>query len=200
MRLARGGQNPRGGFTLIEIMIAATLLALVLANLYMVFGSTNKAVKARQSTFETEVEARRVLDRIAMRVIGAELDTLQVPSSSPNSSASIDFNVNLGFDEGQVQWSPGQRIAHDGSSQISWAENPGQAEQRMAIWTNHAAKLLEGEVMNGEDDNGNGLIDERGLEFHVQGKMVVISLTIQQPGLDGALTSKTVSTRVTCRN
>jgi prepilin-type N-terminal cleavage/methylation domain-containing protein len=196
----RRGKSPRGGFTLIEIMIAVTLLALVLANLYMVFGDTNKAMRARESTFETEVEARRVLDRIAMRVIGAELDTLEIPSSSPNSSASIDFNVNLGFDEGQVQWSPGQRIAHDGTSQVSWAESPGQEDERRAVWTNHAAQLLQGEEMNGEDDNGNGLIDERGLEFHVQGKMVVISLTIEKVGPGGKLSTKTVSTRVTCRN
>mgnify|MGYP000916787162 FL=1 len=68
------------------------------------------------------------------------------------------------------------------------------------MWTRASAKFLEGEISNGIDDNGNGLIDERGLSFEVQGKMVVIRITIEKPGPEGTLSTKTLETRVTCRN
>lgn len=193
-------RTARAGYTLLEVMLALTLLTLVLVNMYMVFGDSSKAVTRKAAQFDTEVEARRVLDRIALAVIGAELETLQVPNSAPNSSSAIDYSVNMGFEDGAVVWSPGRRIAHQNGHEVSWRENPGEVDERHATWTRAAATLLEGELQNGIDDNGNGLIDERGLSFDVQGRMVAIRLTIEKPGPDGKLVTKTLETRVTCRN
>lgn len=200
MNGARIRSGARGGYTLLEVTVALTLLALVLANLYMIFGDSSKALTRKSAQFDTEVEARRVLDRIAMAVIGAELASLQVPNAAPNSSSEIDYCVNLGFEDGAVVWSPGRRIAHQNGHEVSWRENPGELDERHATWTRAAKELLEGEVQNGVDDNGNGLIDERGLSFDVQGRMVAIRVTIEKPGPDGTLNTKTLETRVTCRN
>jgi len=190
----------RAGFTLIEVVVAATLTGLIIANLYMVFGDSSKAIRAKTIEFDTEVEARRVLDRIAMSVIGAELSSLDVKSEAPLSGNSINYHVSNGFSENQVALSPVRRIAHDGATQISWAESPGSLSERKAVWTSHAARYLDGEIENGVDDNGNGLIDESGLSFDVEGQMVVIRLTIRRQAPDGTLTKKTLETRVTCRN
>lgn len=190
----------RAGFTLIEVVVAATLTGLIIANLYMVFGDSSKAIRAKTVEFDTEVEARRVLDRIAMNVIGAERSTLDVASEAPISGNSINYHVSNGFSENRVELSPVRRIAHDGTKQISWAESPDTASERKAVWTSHAAQFLDGEVENGIDDNGNGLIDESGLSFDVDGQMVVIRLTIRRQAPDGTLTKKTLETRVTCRN
>ncbi|MFO1011854.1 MAG: prepilin-type N-terminal cleavage/methylation domain-containing protein [Planctomycetota bacterium] len=193
-------KNGAGGFTLLEVVVAMTLLTLVLANLYMIFGDSSRAITRKTAQYDTEVEARRVLDRIAMAVIGAELDTLEVPNSAPNSSSEIDYSVNLGVQSGAIVWSSGRRIAHQNDHEVEWRENPGEPDERHAVWTRASAKFLEGEISNGIDDNGNGLIDERGLSFEVQGKMVVIRITIEKPGPEGTLSTKTLETRVTCRN
>ena len=191
----------RAGFTLIEVVVAATLMGLIIANLYMVFGDSSKAIRAKTIEFDTEVEARRVLDRIAMSVIGAERATVDVATEAPLSSNSINYQVSNGFTENAVEFSPVRRIAHDGTTQISWAESPGSASERKAVWTSHAAQFLAGEIENGIDDNGNGLIDESGLSFDFEGdKMVVIRLTIRRRAPEGTLTTKTLETRVCCRN
>lgn len=193
----------RAGFTVVEIVIGATLLALVLGNLYLLLGRSSRDIDARAPQLEAEIEVRRVLDRIAMSVIGAESATVAVAQSAPNSANQLDYAVSLGFDasQGQALWSPGRRIAHDGAAQVAWSENPGEPSERRATWTRHAAPYLEGETANGIDDNGNGLIDERGLSFEVEGKMVVIRLTVSLPSRTGGeLVTRTLETRVTCRN
>jgi hypothetical protein len=43
-------------------------------------------------------------------------------------------------------------------------------------------------------------VDEKGLSFEVDGPMVRITLTIERPGPDGKPVTKTLETRVTCRN
>ncbi len=200
---SKAREHARGGFTLIEIVIGVTLLALVLGNLYLLLGRSSRAIDARAPQLEAEVEVRRVLDRIAMSVIGAEFATLAVSQNAPNSANQLDYAVSLGFDaaQGQALWSPGRRIAHDGGAQVAWSENPGEPNERHATWTKHAAAFLEGEVAgNGVDDNGNGLIDERGLSFVTDGRMVVIRLTVELPDRNGGFVTRTLETRVTCRN
>ena len=43
-------------------------------------------------------------------------------------------------------------------------------------------EFLEGEIPNGKDDNGNGRVDERGLCFVLEGEILRILLTLEQPG------------------
>ncbi len=59
---------------------------------------------------------------------------------------------------------------------------------------------LEGEIDNGADDNGNGLIDEGGLSFSLAGKTLTIRLTIQGIHPKGQLISRTLETSLTLRN
>lgn len=193
-------RHARAGYTLLEIGIALTLLTLVLVNLYMLLGDSGEAVRAKAADFDTEIEARRILDRAAMNVIGADLESIFVAQSAPQSSDKIDFAVNTGFQDGAPLWSSNRRIAHEGGSQVVWIENPGAPDQREVTWTRNAPGLLEGEIDNELDDNGNGLIDESALAFEVSGSMVTIRITIKKPRAGGGFTTKTLSTRVSCRN
>jgi hypothetical protein len=188
------------GYTLLEIGIALTLLTLVLVNLYMLLGDSGEAMRAKAAEFEAEIEARRILDRAAMNLIGAAAGTLVVPLSAPQSSESIDFAVNTGFQDGAPTWSPNRRIAREDGSSVIWREKPGEAGERVVKWTGNAPGLLEGELDNELDDNGNGLIDETALSYEVNGSMITIRITIKKPKAGGGFTTKTLQTRVTCRN
>ena len=50
------------------------------------------------------------------------------------------------------------------------------------------------------DRNENGVIDERGLSFQVDGDSVTIRMTLEQADTEGELVTSTVQTTVTCRN
>lgn len=204
-RASRGARAslPRGrraGYTLLEIGIALTLLTLVLVNLYMLLGDSGEAVRAKAADFDAEIEARRILDRAAMNLIGADVDSLIVPLSAPLSGSSIDFAVNTGFHDGAPEWSSNRRIGHEGGTEVVWSERPGEPDERRVTWTRNAPGLLEGEIDNELDDNGNGLIDETALSYEVNGVMVTIRITIKKPATGGKFITKTLQTRVTCRN
>jgi len=195
-----GVPRGRAGFSLLEVLVGMTLLVLILASLYMILGDSSKAIRSKSAVFDTEVEARRVLDRIAMALLSAEYATLDLAPEAPLSSNYLNYHTSLGFRDGLPLSSPPMRILHDSGTRISWAENPGSAGERHAVWTSHAAPFIAGEILNGIDDNGNGVIDERGFSVVKESGMLVIRLTISRPGLDDAFTEKTLETRVTCRN
>jgi hypothetical protein len=79
-------------------------------------------------------------------------------------------------------------------------ENAGTASERTIVLTRWVRELLEGELPNGEDDNGNGLIDEPGLSFDVIGEVWTIRLTLERPDNKGRLVTHTVQTSVKTRN
>ena len=75
-----------------------------------------------------------------------------------------------------------------------------QQSARYLVAQRTGAPFLAGELPNGMDDNGNGLIDEKGLSFVVDRDSVTIRLTLERVSNDGSVISKTVQSTVTCRN
>jgi hypothetical protein len=120
---------------------------------------------------------------------------------NPLYDSRLDFEINIGFEDGEPVFGEPQRIElEDTDNAVVWTQDPDAAEQRRAVWARHVRELLEDEVLDGVDNNGNGLIDERGLNFSVDGKLIVVRLTIERPGPHGGLVTKTLESRVTCRN
>src|SRR5262249_62338636 len=70
-------------------------------------------------------------------------------------------------------------------SRVEWSEEADKARVRAQAWTELASPLLEGEVVNGIDDNGNGWIDERGLAIELDGARATLSVTVERPGPAG---------------
>jgi prepilin-type N-terminal cleavage/methylation domain-containing protein len=192
----------RGAFTLIELMVAMTLLALVVGNVFMILGQTSKAMGSQSVTFETETQVQRTLDRIAMAIVGSSEDTLYITAEAPAFVSSLNYEANLGMENGLAVWSDPRRIALGtaGSGEVTWFENPDTTSERRIIWSKFVPQFLAGEIANGVDDNGNGLIDESGLSFSKSGRTITIHLTISRPGANGEFVTRTHSAQVTCRN
>jgi hypothetical protein len=152
------------------------------------------------ATMHYEDQARRVMDRIAMAVMGSDRDRL-APEPEEVHTSEIRYSFSLGLEDGEVVWSDPEEIRlADSGTEVEWLENPGAAEERKVVWSDLVSPLLEGEVANGVDDNGNGLVDEDGLSFVIEGQRVTIRLTIQRPELDGRTVQETVERVVACRN
>lgn len=192
----------RGGFTAIELVVAVALGGLILGNVLLVLSDTRERLKVQDVTKDVDAEARRSLDRIALQIMGAVRQQLYTQVSAPLSADSINYTSVIGVQNGQPVISPLQRIAmtSEPSGAVTWYQNPGDEHEKRIVWTRDLRSFCEGELPNGIDDNHNGLIDEKGLSFEVDGPMVHITLTIERPGPDGRPVTKTLETRVTCRN
>jgi hypothetical protein len=190
----------RAGFTLIEMCIVSVLTLVVVFKAAYVVDTALGVANDETASMHYEDQARRVLDRIALAVMGSDRETL-LPQIEEIHSNSITYTFSLGLENGAIVWSDPEEISLDaGNSAIQWRENPGAAEERRAVWSNLVSPLLEGEEINGVDDNGNGLIDEDGLSFVLEGQSVVIRLTLRRPEVDGRTVQETVEAVVHCRN
>lgn len=197
-------QPPRGarsGFTALEMTLAIALLAIVAVKAFGALQRVNSATGASTSQVVVEDQARRVLQQIGYAVMGANRETLVPDAAAPLSMEDLTFQVNLGIQDGEVVWGDPEQISLDElGGAIFWSDSPGEAQQRRIVWTKLVAPFLEGELPNGMDDNGNGLIDEKGLSFVVDRNAVTIRLTLTDTGKDGQSVTRTVQTTVTCRN
>jgi hypothetical protein len=201
--MRRSPPSRRAGWTLIEVVLAATLTVGVVTKAAFVVHSALGLAGVEGASMHYEDQARRVMERIQLAIMGSDRDTL-FPEIEEIHSKSIRYNFSLGLEDGAVVWSAPEeiRLAPGAGAEgaVEWRENPGAADERRAVWTSLVSPLLEGELVNGVDDNGNGLIDEDGLSFVLEGDRVVIRLTLRRPEVDGRTVTETVESIVYCRN
>ncbi|NOT32397.1 MAG: hypothetical protein HOP15_18280 [Planctomycetes bacterium] len=193
-------RSPRAGWTLIEVTLAALLVTGVVTKAAFVMNTALGLAGDQTASMHYEDQARGVMDKIALAVMGSDRGTL-IPEIEELHSDSIRYTFSLGIEDGAVVWSAPEEIRLDEQRlAVEWRENPGAAEERKAVWTSLVSPLLEGEELNGVDDNGNGLIDEDGLSFVLEGERVVIRLTLRRPEVNGRLVEQTIESVVYCRN
>jgi prepilin-type N-terminal cleavage/methylation domain-containing protein len=193
------GRN--GGFTLLEMLIACSLVGLVVTNIVLAMNSSTKAYETGASCSQVEDQARRTLDRIALAVMGSSREGLAPGQEFPLDTSSLTYQLNLGYEDGEPVWSAPERIERvDAGEQVVWIQNPATPERRQVVWSKWVRDYLAGETFNGIDDNGNGLIDEKGLSFTIEENLVTIRLTLERKGPDGRLITVPVETQVNVRN
>jgi hypothetical protein len=119
---------------------------------------------------------------------------------SPLSSRWIDFQTQQGYDGKAWSWSAPRRIEYDPlDGTLSWIENQGLPDEERTVWARNVPALLEGETLDGADDNGNGLIDEAGFCVAREGDLLVLRLTVEHDGpVDGGQT-RTTELRISLR-
>ena len=79
-------------------------------------------------------------------------------------------------------------------------DNAGTADERLTVLTHWVREYLEGEIPNGKDDNGNGLVDEPGLCFDVIGEVWTIRLTLERRDSKNRSVMHTAQTSIKTRN
>lgn len=191
----------RAGFTVIEAMISIALIALVLTKLTIVVNEAQRAHRAESTSMALEDQASSLIDKIAYAVVGSSLETLNPQLIAPFPMSAINYQVSLGVENGKVVWADPEVVGLNADGdQIFWGQNVGQANERLVVWCNTVSRMLEDEFENGFDDNENGLADELGLAFVMDGKSITIRLSLESTGKDGNTVQVTRETTVTCRN
>ena len=191
----------RGGFTLLEAMMAVGLLGLVTVNVTMVLRATSKAYDSDAAMAAMEVAATQTLDRVCLALMGASREAIDPPVEFPLHTSTVQYEKSLGVQDGLVVWSDPESIAHDvGQSRVVWTANAGMEGAKSVVWGRDVRQLLEAEELNGLDDNDNGLVDETGLTFALEGERVHIWLTLERENDTGQVVRRKIETYVTCRN
>lgn len=197
----RGASRKRAGFTLLEMAMTVALLAIFAVKVTSVIDVTTKTTEDDIQQTAIDAQARQVLRQIGFAVMGSHPSSLDPNMLAPLNQACLKYQVNLGISDGEVIWADPEEVAlEEGRRQIYWSDNPDAADERRIVWTNLVAPYLEGEIPNGIDDNGNGLIDEKGLAFSISGSAISMKLTLERIKDDGTAITSTVETVVACRN
>lgn len=197
----RRSAKSSGGFTLIEMVIALTIFGMVAANVLMVTRSSRQAYEAGASQSALDMQLDRTMDRIVLALMAARTESLTPSNGMPLWTPWVTFDQSKGYEDGLEITGDIEKIELiEGPEQVVWKERPGAPDERRVVWTNWVRKLFKDEVFNGVDDDLNGLTDETGLSFTVDGNVVTVRLTLEREGPDGAIIRRTQETTVTCRN
>jgi prepilin-type N-terminal cleavage/methylation domain-containing protein len=193
--------SPRRGLTLLEVLLAVSLLGILAYKGFAILESTAETTQASTSEVLVEERCQIVLERIARAVMSSSRETLAPASEAPLSTDELNFRMHLGVQDGEVVWSDPEKVAlEEIENEAYWSRIPeAGAEQRVKL-TSLVRPYFEGELPNGMDDNGNGLIDEKGLSFVVDRNAVHIRITLERVDGEGRLVTRSAQTTVTCRN
>ena len=207
------------GYTIVELSIAVTLLAVILGAALTVMKQGEQNFKQTMSTTVANTKGNRAINTIARELSGAGQTTLVPVVVSPFSSGTISFQSVSGWDgaptwstESELRFQPDPRDPNNGldddndgfvdEGEVLLITDKGGVDERQTVLIRRVQALLEGELPNGLDDNGNGLIDETGfcIEHLVGGNGLTIRLSVlrKQPGND--VDVHTVETTVWLRN
>ena len=212
-------RGARRGFTLVEVCIGSTVLALFLGAIGAVMLSARGVYEQGLSSAALDAQARRTVQRIATELTGAIRDSLDPPMLVEDDVPALTFVTCTGFAGGlmlrstpsRIELRPDPRDAPDGADndndgftdeqQVVLIRNAGMGDQTEAVICGNVRRFLQGEVDNMADDNGNGLIDEDGLSFElVDDSTITIRLTLEGRDGRGLLVARTVETSVHMRN
>ena len=208
----------RRGFTLIEMVFALSIAALVMASAMAVANSSMGAFGTASSRAEMQEAARAALDRVAAELRLTNPNGL-FPTLTPLGSRTVQFPTQIdpltGNFTGPVvqigfEYDPGEAddgLDNDGDGLVDegrlvLTRNPGAAGQRRVTLCGDVAEWLEGEVtaVNNLDDNGNGIEDERGFWMVRAGDLVTVMLTVETVGAQGRRMRTTLDTAVLMKN
>jgi hypothetical protein len=203
---------------LVEQAIGITILLLMFGAVGLASIHSQRAFQAANTQDGLQIRARRSLDRIADEVEMAGASGLVPLPTLPFGSSTISFATPTGIIGGVVQWGDTTRIQfqysatdpkdgvdNDGNGmiddgQVVLTRHLGLANQQSVVLVHGVTEYMDGENANAADDNANGLIDEKGLSFDIQGKTLTIRLTLGNKDARGTLNERTVETSVRLRN
>jgi prepilin-type N-terminal cleavage/methylation domain-containing protein len=195
------GLRQRRGFTLVEMVIVMALATILTVKIAMLLQMQQKEQKRTEATIAMEENARRVMEQIGYAIMGADDEKLDPDAPFPLFSSELTYEASLGVVDGEIVWDDPEWVGLTTTpGQLAWKERPDEPDERRVVWTNAVRPFLAGELMNGVDDNGNGLIDEKGLAFCCDGSKVIIRMTLERKDSHGLPLTTTLQETVTCRN
>jgi prepilin-type N-terminal cleavage/methylation domain-containing protein len=210
------------GYSLVELMIAVTILAMVLGMLSLTGSANSAAFKSGISQAHVDSQLESAMQRVASELRVAGRTSLDPQLAPGGATGALEYSQALELVAGQIVWSPTRRLSFERPPQepddgldnnsnglvdegrLVLTLDVGTPEERRVVLTNWVPELLEGELPDGLDNNGNGLVDERGFCIEraadASGESLVVRLSLQRRDANGRPLTKTMEARVRVRN
>jgi len=219
MQLNKHSHASRGGFSLLELVIATALLSLVLGAVGLVQMRTRDASRVGLAQEQAESLCRRTLNRVADELggvghsllfpdpstnLGVSTLTYQHPTGVSNLGVvSWDTQTSLSLQMAQGETNNGIDDNGDGlidERRLVLTRGVGTAHPIATVLCSGIPELATGETANGLDDNGNGVVDEAGFNIRKVGDLLTIRLTVQVPYGQGQVATSSLQTSVVLHN
>jgi hypothetical protein len=208
------GSPAERGVTLIEMAASMAALVVIGAATVGVFNSGVNLWKSQAGGVNVQRGAARALVRVADAAAYAELSSLQSELLLPGGSSELFYtSMRTPTESGpptRILWipepgDPEDGLDNDGDGAVDEGLvvrriDPGTSDERQDVLATGVSALLEGEIDNDEDDNGNGLVDERGICFFLKGHILEMRLTLERSDGNGGSVKETVETSIAIRN
>ena len=212
-------RRSRGGFTLIELVIATVIMSLILGTMGIVQMRARDASRAGMQREQVETTCRRALDRVTQELQGVVKSLIFPDPSTALGTSTITYQHPTGVSAaGVVSWDlpsslslelePGEidnGLDDNGNGLIDerclvLTRNVGGPNQTTTVLCSGIPELAEGEVANGLDDNGNGVVDEAGFNVRKVGDLLTVRLTVQEVSPTGEIITSSLQTSLTLHN
>lgn len=210
------------GFTLVEMLVGITILALCLVSTGVVSDTAAGVYGVSVTRSEVDTRTRRALDRVSEELAVADSVWLDGDPSSGVGTSFLVFKKVEGQTGGMADLSLPSKLSFDleageadngldddGDGLIDehvllLTRNFGEPNEREIVLCSDVREFLGDESGNGLDDNGNGWLDEPGFIIEKDPNPLVstlnIYLTVESPIANGELLSKTLQTTIRMRN
>jgi prepilin-type N-terminal cleavage/methylation domain-containing protein len=203
--LANLSQVRRAGMTLVELLVASAILSVFLMMAMIMARSSSEFYSTASINGARELAVESSLNEMVNELMETRASTITQPVSlltPPSSSKTLTFRRVLSFDaaKGIYESGPLTRISLEGTTIFitTDADSP-TPQQRFLI--DGVAEMAAGELPNGVDDNGNGLVDEGGLAFVLETSFTVrIYLSLERRNAEGVTDVVSGSSLVQVRN
>lgn len=126
-------RSRESGYSLLELAMAAVILTIMLGSLALLGGSSAGALSAGTSQAELDAQLRRTIARIGDELLPSGLSAITPAALAPEGAAELSYRKSGGPVGGQNSWVDPRRFAFGYET---------------------------GELDDGLDNNGNGLVDE----------------------------------------
>jgi len=209
----------RAAFTLIELAISVAMMGVVLGSVSMFQLRSQEHTDSMLVSEKVETQARRTLTRIVDELRGVGTGFLVPDPTGSLGTSTLVFQRPVDVtNAGVVVWGAPSRLElelepletndgvdEDGDALVDerrlvMTRGIGTASERSVVLCTGIAELADGELGNGGDDNGNGLVDEAGFSIRRVGDLLTIRLTVLAPSGGGASVSTSIETSVVLRN
>ena len=202
--------------SLIEAVIALGIIGVVLGVAGMIAQTGSGAFESTSSSLQLDAESRRVTDRLVSELTGLS-STMMFPDPDLDGAETVTFQTPVGFVDGapvdgpviqlSMEYDAGEiddGVDNDDDGLVDecalvLTRDPGGVDEMRAVLSNSVAEFLDGELLNGEDDNGNQMPDEGGFCVQRIDDLLIIRVSFVGLDADGEQVTDTIEVFVESR-
>jgi hypothetical protein len=205
--------------TVLEVIVASLILTIFLTAVGSCFTISLRIWESSGPGSEADTHAFRAIETLAGKLRRADAGSVTPAAAPPDGSSTIRFRFAEAVSGSAAVWGEEMEYAwelepeetadgldNDGDGlvdegRVVWRMSPGTIDELKGVLVTGVAALLEGELDNNADDNGNGLVDEPGfVVVRATGNLVTVMLTVVRPIRNGDPVLRTVTTTMQLRN